>query len=115
LLLDVEVRSEAEADEAIAAGADIVMLDNIQGDELVSVVRRLKEKWNGKRKFMFEASGNITEENFSERALNGMTICVVECQSDVDHFFPSDIDILSTSAVHQSVPHIDFSLKIRMP
>ena len=74
LLLDVEVRSEAEADEAITAGADIVMLDNIQGNELVSVARRLKEKWNGKRKFMFEASGNITEANFPERANNGKTI-----------------------------------------
>jgi nicotinate-nucleotide pyrophosphorylase (carboxylating) len=26
-----------------------------------------------------------------------------------------EIDILSTSSVHQSVPHIDFSLKIQMP
>jgi len=27
----------------------------------------------------------------------------------------SEIDILSTSVVHQSVQHIDFSLKIQMP
>jgi nicotinate-nucleotide pyrophosphorylase (carboxylating) len=71
LLLDVEVRSESEADEAIDAGADIVMLDNIEGDELVNVARRLKEKWKGKRKFMFEASGNITEANLRERAIDG--------------------------------------------
>ena len=44
LLLDVEVRSEAEADEAIEAGADIIMLDNMQGRELVDVARRLKEE-----------------------------------------------------------------------
>ncbi|KAG8860109.1 hypothetical protein FRB96_004132 [Tulasnella sp. 330] len=31
LLIDVEVQSEAEADEAIDAGADIVMLDNLEG------------------------------------------------------------------------------------
>jgi nicotinate-nucleotide pyrophosphorylase (carboxylating) len=31
LLIDVEVQSEAEADEAIEAGADIVMLDNLEG------------------------------------------------------------------------------------
>ena len=31
LIIDVEVRSEAEADEAIDAGADIVMLDNLEG------------------------------------------------------------------------------------
>lgn len=26
-----------------------------------------------------------------------------------------DIDILSTSVVHQGVPHVDFSLKIQKP
>ncbi|TDL29214.1 nicotinate-nucleotide diphosphorylase [Rickenella mellea] len=96
LLLDVEVRSEEEADEAISAGADIVMLDNIEGGELMNVARRLKEKWSGKRKFLFETSGNITESNLQHRAIN-------------------EIDILSTSAVHQSVQHIDFSLKIQKP
>ncbi|KAI0332411.1 nicotinate-nucleotide diphosphorylase [Cubamyces sp. BRFM 1775] len=96
LLLEVEVGSEAEADEAIDAGADIVMLDNIEGAELAGVARRLKDKWAGKRKFLFESSGNITEANLHERAIN-------------------DIDVLSTSAVHQSVQHIDFSLKIQKP
>jgi len=95
ILLDVEVRSEAEANEAIDAGADVVMLDNMEGEELVSVARKLKEIWAGKRKFLFESSGNITESNLQERAIN-------------------DIDILSTSAVHQCVQHIDFSLKIQV-
>ena len=71
LLLEVEVGSEAEADEAIDAGADIVMLDNIEGAELVGVASRLKAKWAGKRKFLFESSGNVTEANIHERALNG--------------------------------------------
>ena len=70
-MLEVEVGSEAEADEAIDAGADIVMLDNMEGDQLVEVARRLREKWNGKRKFLFESSGNITESNLQERAING--------------------------------------------
>ena len=70
-MLDVEVRSEAEADEAIEAGADIVMLDNMEGEQLVSVARKLKEKWVGKRKFLLETSGNITEANLEERAVNG--------------------------------------------
>ncbi|RPD66758.1 nicotinate-nucleotide diphosphorylase [Lentinus tigrinus ALCF2SS1-7] len=96
LLLEVEVGSEEEADEAIDAGADIVMLDNMEGAELVGVASRLKEKWAGKRKFLFESSGNVTEANIHERALNA-------------------IDIISTSAVHQSVQHIDFSLKIQKP
>ena len=50
LLLEVEVQSEAEADEAIDAGADVIMLDNIEGSELVVVARRLKEKWLARRK-----------------------------------------------------------------
>jgi len=96
LRLEVEVRSEAEADEAIDAGADIVMLDNFEGGQLASVAKTLKEKWAGKRQFLFESSGNITETNIQERVVN-------------------EIDILSTSAVHQSVQHIDFSLKIQKP
>jgi nicotinate-nucleotide pyrophosphorylase (carboxylating) len=71
LLLDVEVNSEIEADEAIDAGADIIMLDNIEGAELVNVACRLKEKWRGQRKFLFETSGNITETNLRERAIDG--------------------------------------------
>ena len=67
----MEVGSEAEADEAIDAGADVVMLDNMEGAELVSAARSLKAKWAGKRKFLFESSGNITESNLKERAISG--------------------------------------------
>lgn len=73
-LLEVEVGSEAEANEAIDAGADIVMLDNMEGEELVSIARKLKEVWAGRRKFLFESSGNITESNLRKRATNGMRI-----------------------------------------
>lgn len=88
------------------------MLDNIEGNELVSVSQRLKEKWTGKRKFLFETSGNITESNLQERAINGKTIAFVMNLELTDFL---EIDILSTSVVHQSVQHIDFSLKIQMP
>ncbi|KAH9019622.1 Quinolinate phosphoribosyl transferase [Lactarius hengduanensis] len=91
------VRDEEEANEAIAAGADVIMLDNIEGSEFMSVVRRLRDRWEGKgKKFLLETSGGITESNLRERAISG-------------------IDILSTSSVHQSVQHIDFSLKIQVP
>lgn len=112
-MLEVEVGSEAEADEAIDAGADIIMLDNIEGDHLVQVARKLKEKWNGKRKFLFESSGNITEVNLQERAINGKKVPSHLLSQKL--MFPTEIDILSTSVVHQSVQHIDFSLKIQMP
>ena len=111
--MEVEVGSEAEADEAIDAGADIIMLDNIEGDQLAPVARRLKEKWLGKRKFLFESSGNITEANLHERAINGKRMLPYSyCMLLTLH---AEIDILSTSVVHQSVQHIDFSLKIQRP
>lgn len=47
------------------------MLDNMEGDELISVASELKEKWKGKRKFLFESSGNITEDNLQSRIHNG--------------------------------------------
>jgi nicotinate-nucleotide pyrophosphorylase (carboxylating) len=114
LLLDVEVGSAEEADEAIDAGADIIMLDNIEGAELVNVARSLKEKWKGQRKFLFETSGNITEANLQERAINGTFLSLRLCQR-FSYRRDADIDILSTSVVHQSVQHIDFSLKIQKP
>jgi len=118
LLLEVEVQSEAEAGEAIDAGADIIMLDNMDGSQLTDVSKRLKGKWNGRRKFLFESSGNITENNLQERAIDGETLSLAIICPSLFSFITNTlshtgIDILSTSAVHQSVQHIDFSLKIQ--
>jgi len=90
------------------------MLDNIEGSELVRVATALKQKWKGQRKFLFETSGNITESNLQSRAINGeQNQCkICECLMDNTR---AEIDILSTSVVHQSVQHIDFSLKIQKP
>lgn len=71
LMIDVEVRNEREADEAIEAGADVVMLDNIEGEALSIVARRLRERWRGVRVFRLETSGGIEEGNLIERAING--------------------------------------------
>ena len=66
------MRDEEEANEAIAAGADVVMLDNIEGGELASVARRLRERWAGEgKRFLLETSGGITESNLRERAIPG--------------------------------------------
>lgn len=112
--MDVEVRDEEEANEAIAAGADVIMLDNIEGSELASVARRLHERWKGEgKKFMLETSGGITEDNLRERAIAGKWTPRYLKMSR--HYVRVEIDILSTSSVHQSVPHIDFSLKIQLP
>lgn len=68
LRIEAEVGSEAEADEAINAGADIVMLDNMGGNELKETVSRLRQRWGNKRQFLLESSGNINEHNLVERA-----------------------------------------------
>ncbi|ODQ50728.1 nicotinate-nucleotide diphosphorylase [Saitoella complicata NRRL Y-17804] len=91
--IEVEVQSEAEADEAIEAGADIVMLDNFTGDGLKVAAKNIKQRWAGKREVLLECSGGLTEKN-------------------VGAFLNNDIDIVSTSSIHQSVQHVDFSLKI---
>ncbi|KAF4508981.1 hypothetical protein G6O67_005297 [Ophiocordyceps sinensis] len=93
LKIEVEVQSEAEADEAIAAGADVVMLDNFTGDGVRVAARSLKERWRGKKHFLLEVSGGLKADN-------------------VAPYVCHDVDIISTSSIHQGVPHVDFSLKI---
>ena len=82
LLINVECQNLEEAQEAIEAGGNIIMLDNLVGEELHATAKRLKDDWRGKREFLIETSGGITEEGVEGR-------------------IGPDIDILSTSAVHQ--------------
>ncbi|CAG8594298.1 11308_t:CDS:2, partial [Dentiscutata heterogama] len=65
LKIEVECRTEAEADEAIRAGADVIMLDNFKGENLRTCAKSLKQKWTNK-KFLLESSGGITDENITE-------------------------------------------------
>ncbi|KAK8174982.1 nicotinate-nucleotide pyrophosphorylase-like protein [Phyllosticta citrichinensis] len=89
--VEVECQSFEEADEAIGAGADVVMLDNFDGEGVKVCARRLKEKWG--RKALVEVSGGLTEEN-------------------VESYVCDDVDVVSTSSIHQGVKHVDFSLKL---
>ncbi len=90
--IEVECQSKEEAQEAINAGADIVMLDNFKPNKLKIAASSLKSD-NDTSRFLVEASGGLTEANCHE-------------------YFIKDVDILSFGSVTQSVPHIDFSLKI---
>ena len=54
LKIEVECGSEAEADEAILAGADVIMLDNFDGKGIHSCAASLKEKHAGKHSFLIE-------------------------------------------------------------
>jgi len=67
LLVNVECQSMEEGDEAIAAGANIIMLDNLVGEGLHSAAKQLKEKYAGKREFLIETSGGIVEDSLTSR------------------------------------------------
>ncbi|KKK21682.1 nicotinate-nucleotide pyrophosphorylase [Aspergillus rambellii] len=94
--VEVECRSLEEARAAIGAGADVIMLDNFTADGVREAARTLKEEWKGKgRLFLIEVSGGLNEENAAQ------------------HVCP-DVDILSTSSIHQSAGIVDFSLKVSL-
>jgi nicotinate-nucleotide pyrophosphorylase (carboxylating) len=70
LKVTVECQSYEEAGEAIEAGADIVMLDNMVGDDLHGCARRLKKEYGkeGKgREFLIESSGGVVESGLVGR------------------------------------------------
>lgn len=92
--VEVEVSTEKDAKEAINAGADVIMLDNFSGAELQVVARSLKLHFqNSNKSFLLECSGGLTLQNLSSYLCN-------------------DIDIYSTSSIHQGCSIVDFSLKI---
>lgn len=92
--VEVECCSVEEANAAIESGADVVMLDNFSADGVRAAARELKETWAGRnRSFLVEVSGGLDETNAASY------VC-------------SDVDILSTSSIHQGVGIVDFSLKV---
>lgn len=85
--IEVETRNMDEVKEAVAAGADIIMLDNMTADEMKEAVNFI----NGRA--LTEASGNITSENIKEKAMSG-------------------VDIISMGALTHSVRAFDISMRI---
>jgi nicotinate-nucleotide pyrophosphorylase (carboxylating) len=88
--IEVECQSLAEAVEASTAGADVVMLDNFTPEGVRDAAKELKRQFPN---VLVEVSGGLTEDN-------------------VAPFVGGDIDVISTSSIHQGVKHVDFSLKI---
>jgi nicotinate-nucleotide pyrophosphorylase (carboxylating) len=87
LKVEVEVTTEAELEEALAAGAHAVLLDNMSVDE----VRRAVEIVDGKA--ITEISGGVTEESIEALAQAG-------------------VDIISSGALTHSSPAADISFLI---
>jgi nicotinate-nucleotide pyrophosphorylase (carboxylating) len=88
--LEVEVRNPDEIEQALAAGAPRLLLDNMSVDELRAAVAHVA----GRAKL--EASGNVTLENVCERALTG-------------------VDFISMGALTHSAPGLNLSLILQMP
>lgn len=91
--IEVECQTEEEADEAIEAGADVIMLDNFTHDSLKVCAQSLKLKWQGKKQFLLECSGGLKLDN-------------------LESYLCPEIDVYSTSSIHQGTGVIDFSLKL---
>lgn len=86
--IEVETRNLSEVKEALEAGADIIMLDNMSLDEMREAVKLI----DGRAKT--EASGNVTLDNIEAVAETG-------------------VDIISMGAITHSVKAFDISMKIR--
>jgi nicotinate-nucleotide pyrophosphorylase (carboxylating) len=83
----VEVESLAALDQALAAGADIVMLDNFATAEIAEAVRRARGK------ALVEVSGGVTLERVAELAQAG-------------------VDVVSVGALTHSAAAADISLDL---
>lgn len=68
LRIEVEVESAAQAREAVAAGADVVMLDNMTDAQVAGVLDELRGQ------ALFEVSGNITAERLPRLAALGVDV-----------------------------------------
>ena len=88
--IEVEVETLDMVDEAIAAGADIIMLDNMDNETMKEAVLRIGDK------AQTECSGNVTKERLVEIAEIG-------------------VDFVSAGALTHSAPIMDLSLKNLKP
>ena len=86
--IEVETRNMDEVKEAVAVGADIIMLDNMTADQMREATAFIAGR------ALTEASGNITLENLAEKAGSG-------------------VDIISMGALTHSVTALDISMKIQ--
>jgi nicotinate-nucleotide pyrophosphorylase (carboxylating) len=93
LPVEVEVRNEAELREALAAGADCVLLDNISPPEAVRLVRIVRERHSP---CLVEISGGVTLAN-------------------VRSFAEAGADFIAVGALTHSAPAADLSLLVESP
>ncbi|HTV72267.1 MAG TPA: carboxylating nicotinate-nucleotide diphosphorylase [Candidatus Acidoferrales bacterium] len=83
--IEVEVETLAELDEALAAGADVVLLDNMDVSQMREAVARARGR------ALTEASGSITAANVAQVAATG-------------------VDVISVGWITHSAPALDVAL-----
>lgn len=88
--IEIEVETIAQLEEALEAGADIVMLDNMDEETLEKAVKIAKGRAET------EISGNVTKENIAKYVSYG-------------------VDYISSGALTHSAPILDLSLKNLRP
>ncbi len=84
--IEVEVENLDMCREAVEAGADIIMLDNMTPDDMAAAVKLIGGR------ALTECSGNVTEENIQNIRRTG-------------------VDYVSSGALTHSAPILDLSLK----
>ena len=87
--IEVETESLDQVDEALAAGVDIIMLDNMDLQTMREAVTRINKR------ALVEASGNMRLERLPEVAATG-------------------VDIISMGWLTHSAPALDLSLKLQV-
>lgn len=92
ILAEVEVENFNQLDQALDAGADVIMLDNFSIDDMKTGVEINKAH---KHTAKIEASGNVTIENLHEIAQTG-------------------VDFISVGALTKHVRAVDLSLRLTM-
>ncbi len=91
--VEVEVESLAELDQALAAEADVIMLDELSLDDMRIAVERARAR-GGRTKL--EASGSVTLENVRAVALTG-------------------VDYVSIGAITKHIRAVDLSMRVDAP
>ncbi|WP_456479712.1 carboxylating nicotinate-nucleotide diphosphorylase [Nautilia sp.] len=89
--IEIEAENVEMAIEAMQAGADIVMCDNMDFEEIKKVVEYRNKNFKG---VFLEASGNVTLENIKEYVKTG-------------------IDAVSSGAIIHQATFKDFSMKMK--
>jgi nicotinate-nucleotide pyrophosphorylase (carboxylating) len=93
LRVEIEVTNLDELDQAVDAGADIILLDNMDDALLALAIPRARAR-AGARPLLLEASGGITLERLPALAALG-------------------VDLISVGALTHSVKAADISLDLR--